>query len=212
MQEVCATCHSVQSIHFRNLVGVTHTKKELEALAAEIDVVDAEPNDEGEAFERPGKLSDPLPKPYANDEAGRAANAGALPPDLSLMAKARHGGVDYIFALMTGYTDAPTGKVMLPGLYYNPSFSGGAIAMPPPLMDGSVDFEDGTPATLTQCAKDVSIFLNWAAEPEHDERKLQGFKYLLCLGMVAAITGYYKRYRWSIFKTRKISYTKTGRD
>ena len=84
--------------------------------------------------------------------------------------------------------------------------------MPPPLMDGSVDFEDGTPATLTQCAKDVSIFLNWAAEPEHDERKLQGFKYLLCLGMVAAITGYYKRYRWSIFKTRKISYTKTGRD
>ena len=91
------------------------------------------PNDEGEMFERPGKLTDALPSPYANEEAGRAANGGALPPDLSLMAKARHGGVDYIFALLTGYSDAPAGKVMLPGLYYNPYFAGGAIAMPPPL-------------------------------------------------------------------------------
>jgi len=209
-REVCASCHSVQRIHFRELEGVTHTRKELEEMAADVDVVDG-PNDEGEMFERPGKLSDPLPRPYANDAAARHANGGALPPDLSLMAKARHGGVDYIFALLTGYQDAPTGKVMLPGLYYNPYFSGGAIAMPPPLMDGSVDYEDGTPATLSQCAKDVSIFLNWAAEPEHDERKKQGFKYMVCLGFILGVTGYYKRYRWSIFKTRKISYTKDGK-
>jgi ubiquinol-cytochrome c reductase cytochrome c1 subunit len=164
------------------------------------------PNDEGEMFERPGKLSDPLPRPYANEEAGRAANGGALPPDLSLMAKARHGGIDYIVALLTGYCDAPAGKVLLPGLYYNPYFSGGAIAMPPPLMDGSVTYPDGTPATMTQMAKDVAIFLNWCAEPEHDERKLQGFKYLTVLSMILVVTGYYKRFRWSTLKTRKISY------
>ncbi|GMH53812.1 hypothetical protein TL16_g01534 [Triparma laevis f. inornata] len=204
-KEVCATCHSLEKIHFRELEGKTHSKEELIAMAAEIDVVDG-PNDEGEMFERPGKLSDPLPKPYANEEAGRAANGGALPPDLSLMAKARHGGVDYIFALLTGYCDAPAGKVMLPGLYYNPYFAGGAIAMPPPLQDGQVEYADGTPATMSQMSRDVSVFLNWAAEPEHDERKLQGFKYLTVLGLTLAVTGYYKRFRWSTLKTRKISY------
>ena len=158
-------------------------------------------------FERPGKLTDPLPKPYANEEAGRAANGGALPPDLSLMAKARHGGADYIFALLTGYCDAPAGKVMLPGLYYNPYFAGGAIAMPPPLMDGQVEYADGTPATMSQMAKDVSVFLNWAAEPEHDARKKQGVTYLFTLGLILCVTGYYKRFRWSPLKTRKISYT-----
>mmetsp|Transcript_12912 Transcript_12912/g.30627 ORF Transcript_12912/g.30627 Transcript_12912/m.30627 type:complete len:277 (+) Transcript_12912:43-873(+) len=204
-KEVCATCHSLEKIHFRELVGVSHSSEELVAMASEIDVVDG-PNDEGEMFERPGKLTDPLPKPYANEEAGRAANGGALPPDLSLIAKARHGGVDYIFALLTGYCEAPVGKVMLPGLYYNPYFAGGAIAMPPPLQDGQVTYPDGTPATTSQMAKDVSVFLNWAAEPEHDSRKLQGFKALLVLGATLAVTGYYKRFRWSPLKTRRISY------
>lgn len=117
--EVCASCHSVERIHFRELVGVSHSAEEMAAIAVEQDYMDG-PNDEGEMFERPGKLSDPLPRPYANEEAARAANGGAYPPDLSLMAKARHGGVDYIFALLTGYCDPPAGKVMLPGLYYNP--------------------------------------------------------------------------------------------
>ena len=161
-RQVCATCHSVERTCWRNLVNVTHTESELKALAEEVEYVDG-PNDEGEMFERPGKLTDPLPKPYANDEAGRAANGGALPPDLSLMVKARHSGLDYVFSLLTGYCDAPAGKAMPAGLYYNPYFPGGAISMPPPLMDGQVEYEDGTPATVTQMAKDVSVFLNWSA-------------------------------------------------
>ena len=207
-KEVCSTCHSVERVHFRELVGVTHSNEVATKMAADIEVSDG-PNAEGVMFDRPGKLSDPLPKPYPNDEAGRAANGGALPPDLSLMVKARHAGCDYVFALLTGYCEAPAGKVMLPGLYYNPYFSGGAIAMPPPLdMDGKVTYEDGTPATISQMAKDVSVFLNWASEPEHDERKKQGFKYLVTLALILGVTGYYKRFRWSPLKTRKITYTK----
>ena len=205
--EVCATCHSVELIHFRELVGVSHSLESATKMAADIEVEDG-PNDEGEMFERPGKLSDAIPKPYANEEAGRAANGGALPPDLSLIAKSRHGGVDYLFALLTGYCDAPAGKVLLPGLYYNPYFAGGAIAMPPPLMDGQIEYQDGTPATMSQMAKDVAVFLNWAAEPEHDERKKQGFKYLVTLSMILVVTGYYKRFRWAPLKTRKITYMK----
>lgn len=206
-QQVCATCHSIERIHYRELVGVTHTTDELVAMAADVDVEDG-PNDEGEMFDRPGRLSDPLPKPYANEEAGRAANAGALPPDLSLMVKARHGGVDYLFSLLTGYCDAPAGKVMLPGLYYNPYFPGGAIAMPPPLQDEGVDYQDGTPATISQQAKDVCQFLNWCAEPEADTRKKDAAKYMMVLGFTTLMTGYYKRFKWSPLKTRAISYVK----
>ncbi|KAF0690124.1 Aste57867_18449 [Aphanomyces stellatus] len=206
-KEVCSTCHSVDKIHFRHLVGVTHTEDEAKALAADIDVVDG-PNDEGEMFERPGKLSDPLPKPYANDEAASAANNGAIPPDLSLIVKARHAGADYLFALMTGYIDAPEGKDVGAGLHYNPYFGGGAIAMPAPLEDGKVEYEDGTPATVSQMAKDVSVFLSWAAEPEHDERKKMGMQWCFGLFVTALLTGYYKRMRWAPLKTRKIEYFK----
>uniref|UniRef100_A0A7S2KWM0 Cytochrome c domain-containing protein n=1 Tax=Leptocylindrus danicus TaxID=163516 RepID=A0A7S2KWM0_9STRA len=206
-RQVCATCHSVELVCWRNLVNVTHPELELKAMAEEVEYVDG-PNDEGEMFDRPGKLADPLPKPYANDEAGRAANGGALPPDLSLMVKARHSGLDYVFSLLTGYCDAPAGKVMPAGLYYNPYFPGGAISMPPPLMDGQVEYEDGTPATVTQMAKDVSVFLNWTAEPEHDERKKNGFQNLVCMAFFAIAAGYLKRARWSTYKTRAISYVK----
>lgn len=204
-RQVCATCHSIERIHFRELVGVTHSTEELLAIAQEVDVVDG-PNDEGEMFERPGKLSDPLPKPYANEEAGRAANAGALPPDLTLMVKARHAGADYLFSLLTGYVDPPAGKDMLPGLYYNPYFPGGAIAMPPPLSDGGVEYEDGTPSTISQQAKDVVQFLNWCAEPEADQRKKDAGKYMTVLVFICVMTGYYKRFKWSPLKTRSISY------
>lgn len=141
-------------------MGVTHTTEELVEMASEVDVVDG-PNDEGEMFERPGKLTDALPSPYQNEEQGRLANGGALPPDLSLMVKARHAGQDYLFSLLTGYCDPPEGKAMMPGLYYNPYFPGGAIAMPPPLNDDGVEYEDGTPATISQQARDVVQFLNW---------------------------------------------------
>ena len=131
---------------------------------------------------------------------------GALPPDLSLIVKARHGGADYIFSLLSGYCDAPEGKVMLPGLYYNPYFAGGAIGMPAPLMDEQVEFPDGTPATVSQMAKDVAVFLSWAAEPEHDDRKKAGFRWLVALSLAAVVAGWTKRFRWSILKARKISY------
>jgi ubiquinol-cytochrome c reductase cytochrome c1 subunit len=205
-KEVCATCHSLEGIAFRNLINVTHTEEQMKALAADIEVEDG-PNDEGEMFDRPAKLSDKLPKPYANDEAGRAANNGALPPDLTLMTKARHGGADYVFALLTGYVEPPAGKVMLPGLHYNPYFAGGAIAMEKQLNDGQLEYEDGTPATASQLAKDVSVFLAWAAEPEHDERKLAGTKFVIAMMAMVCITGFYKRYRWQVLKTRKINYT-----
>jgi len=207
-RQVCATCHSIERIHFRELIGVTHTSAELLAIASEVDVVDG-PNDEGEMFERPGKLSDALPSPYANTEAGRAANGGALPPDLSLMVKARHAGADYLFSLLTGYVEPPAGKPMLPGLYYNPYFPGGAIAMPPPLSDGGVEYDDGTPGTISQQAKDVVEFLNWCSEPEADERKKDAAKFMMVLGFTAILTGYYKRFKWSPYKTRSITYTKS---
>lgn len=205
-RQVCAACHSIDKVAFRSLVGVTHTEAEMKKIAEDYEVVDG-PNEAGEMFERPGKLSDTIPGPYKNEEQGRAANGGAYPPDLSLMVKARHDGIDYIVSLMTGYVDAPAGKPMLPGLNYNPYFPGGAIAMPKPLSDGQVDYEDGTPATETQMAKDVACFLAWAAEPEHDERKKSGVQFMIAMLFALAVTGYYKRFRWSIYKTRKISYT-----
>merc|ERR1711935_549926 len=189
----------------RELIGVTHTVEEVKDMANEIDVLDG-PNDQGEMFERPGKPYDVLPSPYANKEAGRAANGGAYPPDLSLMVKARHSGHDYVFSLLTGYCEPPAGKAMPPGSYYNPYFPGGAISMPPPLQDGGVEYEDGTPATISQQARDVSQFLCWTAEPEQDFRKKMGGHNVVLLGLVALATGLYKRHKWSTLKTRMISY------
>jgi ubiquinol-cytochrome c reductase cytochrome c1 subunit len=146
-----------------------------------------------------------------NDQAGRAANNGALPPDLTLMVKARHSGADYLFSLLTGYCEPPAGKNIMTGLYYNPYFPGGAIAMPPPLNDGGVEYEDGTPATISQQAKDVVQFLNWCAEPEADERKKFGFQYMTAVAFLALMSGYYKRVRFSPLKTRQISYLKSSK-
>ena len=206
-REVCASCHSLQYIRFRELVGVTHTKEEVKQMAKEVDVLDG-PNDEGEMFERPGKPYDVLPSPYPNKEAGRAANGGAYPPDLSLMVKARHSGHDYVFSLLTGYCEAPAGKEMMPGLHYNPYFPGGAISMPPPLSDGGVEYEDGTVATISQQARDVVQFLHWTAEPESEDRKKNACKYLTVVAFMALSVGYYKRWKWSPLKTRQISYVK----
>jgi ubiquinol-cytochrome c reductase cytochrome c1 subunit len=174
-------------------------------MAEEVEYTDG-PDDQGAMFQRPGKLADYLPAPYPNEEAARAANGGALPPDLSLMAKARHGGVDYIFSLLTGYIDPPAGVELRDGMNYNPYFPGGAISMARVLFDGVVEYDDGTPATTSQLAKDVVTFLNWAAEPEHDERKQYGIKAVILFSALTAISLYVKRFKWSVVKSRKIFY------
>uniref|UniRef100_A0A0W0FXG5 quinol--cytochrome-c reductase n=1 Tax=Moniliophthora roreri TaxID=221103 RepID=A0A0W0FXG5_MONRR len=205
-REVCAACHSLDRIAWRNLVGVSHTADEARAMAEEVEYQDG-PNDAGEMFMRPGKLSDYMPAPYPNEEAARAGNAGALPPDLSLIVKARHGGCDYIFSLLTGYMDPPAGVEIREGMNYNPYFPGGAISMARVLFDG-------TPSTTSQMAKDVVTFLNWAAEPEHDERKKTGIKAVILFSTLFALSVYVKRHKWSVIKNRKILYTpptnKTG--
>lgn len=205
-REVCSSCHSLSRIPYRALVGVTHTVDEAKAMAEENEY-DGEPNDEGEIEKRPGKLSDYLPSPYKNDEAARAANNGALPPDLSLMVKARHGGCDYIFSLLTGYPEEPPPGVKLPeGLNFNPYFPGTGIAMARVLYNELVEYEDGTPATASQMAKDVVEFLNWSAEPEMDQRKKMGMKVLVIGTALWALSIWVKRYKWSPIKTRKILY------
>jgi len=204
-REVCAACHSLDRIAWRNLVGVSHTVDETKAMAEEHEYQDG-PNDEGEMFMRPGKLADYMPPPYPNEEAARAGNAGALPPDLSLIVKARHGGADYIFSLLTGYVDPPAGVEIREGLNYNPYFPGGAIAMARVLFDGLVEYDDKTPATTSQMAKDVVTFLNWAAEPEHDERKKYGLKAVILFSALTAISLYLKRFKWTVIKNRKLVY------
>ncbi|XP_062897030.1 cytochrome c1, heme protein, mitochondrial [Mobula hypostoma] len=204
-KQVCAACHSMEYLAFRNLVGVTHTEDEAKALAEEIEVLDG-PDENGEMFTRPGKLSDYFPQPYPNSEAARAANNGALPPDLSYIANARHGGEDYIFTLLTGYCDPPAGITLREGLYYNPYFPGEAIGMAPPIYDEAVEFEDGTPATMSQIAKDVCTFLRWSSEPEHDQRKRMGLKALMFSALLFPLLYYMKKHRWSVLKSRKIAY------
>ncbi|KAG9248350.1 putative cytochrome c1, heme protein, mitochondrial [Calycina marina] len=205
-QEVCSSCHSLSRIPYRSLVGVTHTVDEAKAMAEENEY-DSEPNDEGEIEKRPGKLSDYLPSPYKNDEAARAANNGALPPDLSLIVKARHGGIDYIFNLLTGYPEEPpAGAVVMEGLNFNPYFPGTGIAMARVLYNELVEYDDETPATTSQMAKDVTEFLNWAAEPEMDQRKKMGLKVLAISSVLFALSVWVKRYKWSAIKTRKITY------
>lgn len=201
--QVCATCHSVNQLHFRNLVGEAYTEEEAKELASEIEVTDG-PNDEGEMYDRPGRLSDKLPQPYANEEAARYANGGAYPPDLSLITKARHNGENYVFALLLGYREPPEGISVREGLYYNPYFPGGAIAMPKMLNDEGVEYDDGTPATEAQQAKDVVTFLAWCAEPEADDRKLMGAKWIAVLALALLTTAYYKRLKWAPVKSRKI--------
>lgn len=205
-REVCASCHSLSRIPYRALVGTMMTVSEAKELAEENEY-DTEPNNEGEIEKRPGKLSDYLPSPYKNDEAARAANNGALPPDLSLMVKARHGGCNYIFSLLTGYPEEPpAGAVVQEGLNFNPYFPGTGIAMARVLYDDLVEYDDGTTASTSQMAKDVVEFLNWAAEPEMDERKKMGWKVLAISSVLFALSVWVKRYKWATIKTRKLVY------
>jgi ubiquinol-cytochrome c reductase cytochrome c1 subunit len=202
-QQVCAACHSMNQLAWRNLVGVAYTEEEAKYLASQSEVEDG-PDSTGEMYSRPAKLFDKLPAPYANEEAARFANGGAYPPDLSVITKARHNGTNYVFQLLTGYKDPPAGVELREGLHYNPYFPLGAIAMPQMLSDGGVEYEDGTPATATQQAKDVATFLSWAAEPEADERKLMGIKFFVAMSLVLVQAVYYKRWKWAPLKSRKV--------
>ncbi|KAG6007169.1 cytochrome c1 [Claviceps maximensis] len=205
-REVCASCHSLSRIPYRTLVGSVLTVDEAKALAEENEYP-GEPDDQGEIQMRPGKLADYIPDPYKNEEAARAANNGALPPDLSLIVKGRHGGCDYIFSLLTGYPEEPpAGAQVAPGMNFNPYFPGTGIGMARVLYDGLVEYEDGTPASTSQMAKDVVEFLNWAAEPEMDDRKKMGLKVLIVTSTLWAISVWVKRYKWAWLKSRKLAY------
>jgi len=204
-RQVCSTCHSLEFKSYRELIGASHTEEQAKALARSIEVTDG-PNEQGEMYQRPGKLFDKLPKPYPNAEYAAFINGGAVPPDLTLMILARHGGEDYVFSLLNGYCDPPEGFELRSGLNYNTYFPGNAIAMAPPLSDGQVEYEDGTPATVSQMSKDVVTFLSWCAQPEHDERKKSGIKLGLAVFVLAGLMGYNKRLKWSIIKTKRVSY------
>ena len=197
--QVCAACHSMKHLSYRNLSALGYSEAEVKAIAAQNTVMDG-PDDEGEMFERPMKPSDKFKNPYENDKQARYANNGALPPDLSLITKARHGGADYIYALLTGYEEAPEGETLGAGQHWNKYMSGNKIAMAAPLSDDMVGYEDGTPATLDQYARDVSHFLTWAAEPEMEVRKRTGIKVFIFLLIFAGIMYATKRKIWAAVK------------
>lgn len=216
-REVCQSCHGLTLLSFRNLAergGPEFSRAQAAAVAAEYKIKDG-PNDQGEMFERAGRAGDRFPAPFPNEQAARAANGGAAPPDLSLVAKARtyergfpwfvldiftqyqEQGVDYIVALLKGYEDPPQGFTLPQGSQYNKYFPGHAIGMPPPLQDNQVTYDDGSPQTLDQYAKDVAAFLMWAAEPHLESRKRIGFQVMVFLLAFAGLLYFTKKRVWS---------------
>jgi ubiquinol-cytochrome c reductase cytochrome b/c1 subunit len=216
-KEVCSACHSMNLLHFRNLAdagGPGFSIGQAETVAADAKVQDG-PNDQGEMFERPGRLADKFPAPFPNEQAARAANGGAAPPDLSLMAKARgydrpfplfildaitqfqEKGPNYIAAILQGFETTPSGVTIPDGAYYNKYFPGHAIKMPKPLSDGQVQFDDGSPQTVQQYATDVSAFLEWAAEPKLEERKRIGLQAIIFLIVLSGLLYFTKRKVWA---------------
>ncbi len=214
--EVCSACHSMNYVPFRALSALGYSDGQVKALAAEAEVQDG-PNADGEMFTRKGVPSDYFPSPFPNPEAAAAANNGAAPPDLSLMAKARgvergfpnfvvdiftqyqEAGPDYIHSLLTGYGQEPPEGMKVPeGTYYNPYFiAGKSLAMPPPLSDDQVTYDDGSPQTTDQYARDVAAFLMWAAEPHLEERKRTGFRVIIFLAVFAGLMWVVKRRIWA---------------
>lgn len=195
-REVCAGCHGLKRVAFRNLSDLGYNVDEIKAVAAEYDIQDG-PNDEGEMFTRSGIPADRFPSPFPNDNAARASNGGALPPDLSLITKARTGGGNYIFALMTGYVDPPGDFELLEGLNYNAYFPGHQIAMASPLFEDSVEYADETPATIDQMSSDVAHFLTWAADPHMEARKGMGLKVIIFLLIMTGLFYASKRKIWA---------------
>lgn len=196
-KDVCSACHSLRLVSYRNLQAIGLSEDEVKAIAAEKEVADG-PNDQGEMFTRPARPSDRFVSPFANEQAARAANNGALPPDLSLITKARVGGPDYVYNLLLGYQETPPEGVTLnEGMYYNKVFPGHQIGMPPQIQEDLVTYADGTKATTEQIARDITTFLNWAAEPELEDRKSLGLKVMLFLVVLTALFYALKRKIWA---------------
>lgn len=196
-KEVCSACHSLDRVSFHALAeegGPGFTDAQAKAIASSYNIP-AEPDsqgrlydDKGERLTRPGIVADHFPSPFPNDQAARAANNGAVPPDLSVIAKARQGGPQYIYSILTGFGQTPPhGFKVMEGKFYNPYFAGWNISMPPPLADGSVTFSDGTKATVDQEAHDVVTFLTWAGDPKMEQRKRLGFEVLIFLSVLAGL-------------------------
>jgi len=196
-KEVCAACHAANHLSFHNLDepgGPEFTEAQAKALAAAVKVP-AEPNDKGETTDdkgaplmRSATLADHFAAPFANENAARANNGGALPPDLSMIVKAREGGAQYVYSILTGFHEkSPAGFKVTTNKYFNPYFEGWNIAMPPPLAANTVTYSDGTKATIEQQAHDVTTFLAWASEPKMEERKRFGFGVMVFLIMLAGV-------------------------
>jgi len=202
-REVCAVCHGLKYVAFRNLADLGYSEGQIKAIASEYKIQDG-PNDQGDMFEREGRPADHFPTPWPNENAARARYNG-VPPDMSVLAKARgyergfqEHGVDYIHALMTGYKEKPPAGFTLPqGSFYNEYFPGHAIAMPPPLSDKRIDYTDGSPTTVDQFSKDVSAFMMWAAEPHMEARKRIGFQVMIFLIVLAGLLYFTKKKVWA---------------
>ena len=194
--EVCSGCHSLKLIAFRNFADLGYNAAEIKALAAQYEVQDG-PNDDGEMFVRPAIPADRMPAPYANDNAARAANNGALPPDLSLIAKARPNGPNYLYSLLSSYGDAPNGKEVPDGMYYNAAYPGHLIAMPQPLYGDDVEFSDGAATSIEAVSADLTQFLMWAAEPKMEVRKRIGVAAVFFLSVFVIFAYLAKRRIWA---------------
>ena len=198
-KEVCAGCHSMDYIAFRNLADLGYNEAEIKAIAAEYEVVDG-PNDEGEMFTRPAIPADRFPSPYPNENAARAANNGAYPPDLSLIFKARANGADYLYSLLTSYHEAPAGTDVPDGMYYNTAYSGNMIAMPQPLYGDDVDYADGADTSMDAVAMDLVQFLAWTAEPAMEDRKRTGVAVMIFLILLSGLSYGAMRFIWADVK------------
>jgi ubiquinol-cytochrome c reductase cytochrome c1 subunit len=194
--EVCAVCHSMQYLHYRDLAGIGLTADQIKAIAAAVTVPQGI-DDQGNPKDGPATPADQFRSPYPNEKAARAALNGALPPDLSLIVNAREGHADYVYAILTGYGDPPADMKMQPGMNYDKYFAGHQIAMPPPLQDGRVTYAEGTTASVEQMAHDVVTFLAWAANPEMVQRKQIGWRVVLYLLLMTGLTYAVKRKVWA---------------
>ena len=201
--EVCAACHSMKYLSYRNLSekgGPEFSVAQAKAIAASFEVTDG-PNADGDMFQRPGKLSDKFVMPYENVKAAEAANGGAYPPDMSVLVKARGGGVDYIYSLLQGYEEAPSGMILDEGVHYNKYMYGNKIKMSAPLSDGIIEYSDGTNPTVEQMSKDVTTFLMWAAEPSLEARHQMGFKAIVYLIILTILVYFSMKRIWSRVKS-----------
>ncbi len=201
--EVCAACHSMKYLSYRNLSekgGPEFSIAQAKAIAASFEVTDG-PNADGEMFQRPGKLSDKFVMPYENVKAAEAANGGAYPPDMSVLVKARGGGVDYIYSLLQGYEEAPSGMILDDGVHYNKYMYGNKIKMSAPLSDGIIEYSDGTNPSVEQMSKDVTTFLMWAAEPSLEARHQMGFKAIVYLIILTILVYFSMKRIWSRVKS-----------